>query len=375
MQRVLKVSFLEASIPWLALAGLALLASGCTHNYGPVQNGLDHNLSFAADGSAAAVGSTVTVGVTRDNGSKETGCVALKNETCSGGEHFTTAIDLLEATCGDGCTADIAATNDSVSVRSNAPGTAILTVRARARGGVEEWRDRYALEFRTATQLLLRVRSPGDLHSAYGVDVGATVGFRMCFSEGAAGACLGGHPEGLTFTSTHPSAEVSTCPTAPVGSPSSGCDLQVRAASGGSATIEIAALGLSKSFTFRSVDPSEWVGIEFEDSGPTPDSSDDVDARPALVAASHDISLNPYGRAELGAAARLADGSLALVSASRVVCRSTSGAELSANLTPTTASRWSFTAGLKQPAAKVAADGFCAIAGYESLGSVLLHVR
>ena len=369
------------------------IASGC-YTQDPPANGLDGELDFTAPSSwlapvDAAVAASTVIAVSRGNGGSQTCVIGKGGDRCEGGSYTPVVLDT--ATCGAGCTATIVGVGQ-VAVVESVPGDFVLAVTAHASHGSDTWHDRFPLHADVAKSIAVVSADREPVGAAYATEVGAQMPLYLCLlptETPTAGAgdlqCLGGDFEQqLAIHGTNAQIGNITIPdddpTGPAHQP-----FGVTMAGPGLAYLEIGALGLSRTLALRAVTPSQWQRIEFVPFDYAAGDVRDIGDGGFLGTPITDLTLDQstFGTDYMAATAVLADGSRALLSASRIACQpATRVAAKQLNLsnrpavwTPDGAGLWATLVDVPDYTQVSPGDAKCVVTGYEALGSLIVHVQ
>jgi hypothetical protein len=355
-----------------------LLASGCVLRE-PVQNGIDHQLTFRVKYDDAAVGATNHVTVVRNDGDRL--CVEGKSgEDCDA--QSTKPIVLDSADCGDGCTATITGAQ-TIDVAFASEGAFEVAVTAHA--GKDTWHDRYPLHATRPLSFAIVSADAQPIGAAYATEVGARTALIVCAVAGNGYSsdlmCLGGDFDqaitGDGVVAAMPTIAIpDDDPISPTHQP-----FGVVLATPGTGNLHVTALGLSRTIAFRAAAPADWQRIEFAPYDTAVAELRDIALGGFVGAPLTDVTIDhtSFDMHYIVATAVLADGSRALLSAPRLACLPATRA----SATPQNFSyREMWSQGTWASLVEIAdygnlspGDATCAVTGYEALGTLSVHVK
>jgi hypothetical protein len=346
---------------------LAVLVTTACDLHDPHTNGLDGQLEFTAP-DRIAMSADCDVGVARD-----------------------APVVLDTASCGDDCTATIVG-DGLVAVVTSLPGDFVLDVTAHEVDSSTQWRDRYVLHEVTAQSFAVVSADREPLGVAYATEVGASMPLYICAQSDATGAsgtnleCLGG---AIGFGAAYHQGIVQV--TAPIVLPgeapinSNSLPFAVELTGAGTESLQVTALGMTRELTLRAATPAEWTRIDFAPFDPSVANVRDITASGFVGSSVAELTIDPssLGPHYVAAYAVLADGTGALISASRITCQpdnrvTASRANLSdmvAPWSPDGVGLWATQIDVSDHTGAWRGDATCAVSGYEALGALAVHVR
>ena len=344
-----------------------LLVAGCgVEKIQADRNGLDGNLRFGSDPYArVAVGATTAIKVERTLDYEVATCAISATGYCEPLEPTLEDIQVVEAGCGENCVATIKTDGGvGVDVTSSAAGDVLLIVRARAIDGSAEFTDRFRVRYSTPTGFALTMVNGSPIGPAFATAVGAHVSLSLCAIDDSS-ACLAGTFEPKVVASD-PFMDVELCPHHSNPNDDT-CTFGVRAVGPGVGDVTLSALGLTRSLPFRAVTAQDWVSVEFH--RPDIHVPGDTSASAFLGPLTNEETIRRYG-SDITAAARLADGTLVLIPASRIDCTPKQRAQIRSYIPDN-----EVLGSLAWPGAEPSlGDATCAVVGYEGLGQLTVHV-